>query len=308
MFLAILETVDIQSLDALLALGVLHPAIEPPTALFAEQLFLQHAQHQIGGAERLPSLVVGASVVDGVGNVHEGIKAYQVRGAEGRTLGVPDQRAGQEVDLLDGEVQLLHGTHDVQHAEDSDTVGDEVGRVACDDDALPQSPVDEVLESGRDSGIRRRTGDDLEQVKVARRIEEVGPEKVTAEFVVKVLHHGVDGQPRCVGADDGSGFAMLGRPRENLALDVKVFLDDLDDPVGLGDALPVILEITHFDLRGEVLDEERRGPRLQSSAQGIVAKTVAHDRVIESEALGRFLWRQLTGYDVEHDRGDAGIG
>ena len=81
--------------------------------------------------------------------MNEGVEPDQIGGAERGALGVPDQRAGQEVDLLDRQAHLLHDADHVEHGEHADPVGHEVGRVAGDDDALAQSSVGELLRGSR---------------------------------------------------------------------------------------------------------------------------------------------------------------
>ena len=71
--------------------------------------------------------------------------------------------------------------HDGEHREHADAVGDEVGRVLGADDALAEArhqPGFEVVEQ-RAIGLRRR--DQLDQMHVARRVEEVDAAEARAQ-------------------------------------------------------------------------------------------------------------------------------
>ena len=59
------------------------------------------------------------------------------------------------------------------HAEKADAVGDEVRRVACLDDPLAKPFVGKASQEFDDGGVGVGGGNDLEEVQVARRVEEM---------------------------------------------------------------------------------------------------------------------------------------
>ena len=86
----------------------------------------------------------------------------------------------------------------------ADAIGDEIGRVLGEHDSLAQHHVAEVRDRVHHLRQRFRSGDDLQQLQVARRIEEVGAQKVPAEFFAESFDDAADGDARGVRTDDGA--------------------------------------------------------------------------------------------------------
>ncbi len=152
--------------------------------------------------------------------------------------------AGQCVHLLDGEVELLHQPHDVDHAEAADAVGDEVRRVLGVDDAFaqPHARRSAAMACNR-RGVGLRRGNDLQQAHVARRVEEVRAEPVPAELSLKPSAMACHGQSAGVGGDDGARLAHGLHLAQQRALELQVLHHGLDDPVALGQQVEMVVEV-----------------------------------------------------------------
>ena len=106
------------------------------------------------------------------------------------------------------------------------------GRVLRDDDALAEPPVGELGDAADDRRIGVGGRDDLEQVQVARRIEEVRAEPVLPERVGPAFGDARERNAGGVRADDACRRAIALDAREQRLLDVEPLDDRLDDPVG----------------------------------------------------------------------------
>ena len=109
--------------------------------------------------------------------MRDDVDAREIGRAERRRLRAAGEHAGEHVGFVDREAVLLHQPNREHHAEHAESVGDEAGNVLRDDDALAENAIAERAR-GVDRFLRRvRRRNDLEQVQVARRIEEVHAEK-----------------------------------------------------------------------------------------------------------------------------------
>ena len=110
-------------------------------------------------------------------HVRQHVESHHIGEPESAGARPPDRGPGERVHLLDGEVLLLHQPDRLQHDEDADPVGDEVGRVAGEDHFLAEPLIARNARRPRSAaGSAVRRGDDLHQPHVTRRIEEVGAE------------------------------------------------------------------------------------------------------------------------------------
>ena len=112
-------------------------------------------------------------------------------------------------------------------------VADEVRRILGHHHALAETMVGEMADGLDHLGPRLRRRDDLEQMEIARRVEEVCAEPVPPEVVAPPLRERRDRNARRVGGDDRTGAADGVDLREQSALDVELLDDRFDDPVAL---------------------------------------------------------------------------
>ncbi len=115
--------------------------------------------------------------------MHQHVEPDNIGGAERGRLRPADGRAGAGVNFFDGEVHLAHQAQHVEHGKSADAIGDEVGRVLGNDHAFAHLPVAEVAERGEHIGARLGPGDQLDQLHVARRVEEMRAGPVLLEIV-----------------------------------------------------------------------------------------------------------------------------
>ena len=98
-----------------------------------------------------------------------------------------------------------------EHGEGADAVGDEIGRILGAHHALAQRAVAEIGERVEHFGPRGRAGNQLDQLHVTRRIEEMRAGPMLLEFGGEPGGDLADGQAGGVGGDDGAGAAMRRR-------------------------------------------------------------------------------------------------
>ena len=151
----ILERLPIDGLDLTLGPGAL---IEALATLIAQPSAIQHALEESGHLKTLAPGVVGHGVIEVRIDVRPDVEAHQIAETEGSRIRQADQRAGEHVHFLNGVVALLHVLVDGGAEEAADAVGDEVGRVLADHDALAEALIavaDNVLQE-EGIGIRPR--------------------------------------------------------------------------------------------------------------------------------------------------------
>ncbi len=102
-------------------------------------------------------------------------------------------------------------------------------------------------------------GDDFGQVQVARRIEEVGAEKVMAELGIEAVGDLGERNAAGVGGEDGAGGAEGGDALPEGALDFEILGDGLNDPFAASDAAEIVFEVAGSDERFGGVREEGDG-------------------------------------------------
>ena len=128
----------------LLVVALAGALVEALAALFAEPSALDHLREEGRQHEALAPRIVGDQLVKIARDMRPDIQADDIEQAIAGALGQSDQRAGERVDLFDGEAifdgQLLDGGAE----EAADAVGDEVGSVLARHHALAEMAVGEM--------------------------------------------------------------------------------------------------------------------------------------------------------------------
>jgi len=123
-------------------------------------------------------------------------------------------------------------------------------------------------------------------------------------MLLKVFGHAfgneMDGKAAGVGRDDGAGFAELRDTGEEFALDLEIFSDDFDDPIGFGDAGKIIFEIADRNFLGESGSKKSGGTGFSCGF-----KADADDFVSVGWGGVRL---EIGRNDVEEDAREAGVG
>ena len=148
--------------------------------------------------------------------------------------------------------------------------------------------------------LRRRMGrgDELEQVQVARRIEEVRAEEVRAELFREAFGDLSDGDAARVRGDDRARPPELLHALEEPALDLKVLDDGLDDEVAVLYPRQVVVEVADGDERRGFGCEEGRGLRPLSGLKPRARDAVAHLAGVGRQPSRLLLRRQFRRRDV----------
>ncbi len=170
-----------------------------------------------------------------VGHRGGNVDPDEVQRPERCALRPADERPGQVVDLVRPDAQLLgepEGDHEAVNAE---PVRDERRRVARDDGPLSEvagGVVTHRINAGRVGLVH---GNELEEARVARRVEEMRPQKAAPEPLAAPLAERADRQAARVRADPARAVGEDGvNPLEQPALRLRLLHDRLEHPVGIG--------------------------------------------------------------------------
>ena len=195
-----------------------------------------------------------------------------------------------------------HELHRLDHALDPDPVADEIGCVLGPDDPLAEDPFAKVGHEGKDFRQGLFSGDDLQKFHVADRIEEMGPEEMFAEILAQSFAHGLQGDARGVGRDDGALSAHAVDPLEEILLDLQVFDDHFDDPVAVFDLVEIVFKVADGNPRGVLWLHEQGRAGFDDGVQAGFGDAVAGDRV------AFFFIFQIEGDNVQQQRFHSGTG
>ena len=265
--------------------------------------------HIVGRLEDGLALVVGAIVLDPIGHMDQGVQAHHIAGAEGGALRAAHGRAGQLVHRLDAEAHVLHGVEQRLYGKHAHAVGDERRGVLAEygglAEAVPAVRHEEVDQGGVASGVR----DDLQQGEVARRVEEVRAAEAGLEVVAPALGEVADGDAGGVGRDRRARLAVLFDLVEDEPLDVEPLHDDFDDPVAVGDARHVVLEVARGDPAGEGLPVQGARLGFDAGLEVTIGRAVSRAffcRQVEEQHLMAGLGEVACDGTAHHARSEDG--
>ncbi len=273
--------------------GLARLAEEAGLRLLAERALRdQRRQHRRRAEQQMPR-IVGQRVVHRLDDVRHRVQADDVAGAVGRALRAADRRPGQRVDDVERQSVALGVGHRRQHREDADAVGDEVRRVLGADHALAQRRDDEGLEGVEQRRVGVLLRDQLDQVHVPRRVEEVDAAEALAHVGGKRAGELVDRQPRRVGRDHRVRREVRPDLRVQAVLPVHALGDGLDDEVAPGQQREIAIVVGGVDVCDAVLGRQRRRLELRETVD-----------CLADNAVGVAL---LRGKVEQHD-GNVGVG
>ena len=187
----------------------------------------------------------------------EDVEPCDVHRAERRALRPAECGAGDGVDLLDRVRPRFERAQHLDDAVDADVIGDEVRRVFRDHDAFAEPAIREPRHEldGRGIGVGR--WNQLEEMQVARRIEEVCAEKVAPKVVASPFGERRDRNAARVRRHDRARPADAVDALEQRPLHVGALQNGLHDPVDGRELLKVGVEAAGRDERGVVRGEKR---------------------------------------------------
>ena len=112
---------------------------------------------------------------------------------------------------------------------------------------LPRAKTAQSTDRVDDGLVCVGRGNDLQQREVSRRIEEMGSQPPTAEFVAAPLGNGGNGYTRRIGTNYRVGAAMRFNLGHQRLLDVETFDDCFCDPVAILDPGQIGVQSAHGD-------------------------------------------------------------
>ncbi|KFB72553.1 MAG: hypothetical protein AW09_002256 [Candidatus Accumulibacter phosphatis] len=201
--------------------------------------------------------IFGQGVLHGLDDMCQGIEANDVGGTIGGTLRATDDRTGQRIDDVETESEALRVMHHREHREDTDTVGDEVRRIARTHDALAEArdqPRFEMVEQRRISGSGR---DQFDEMHVTRRIEEVDAAEARTQCFRQTFGEAIDRQPRGIRGDDRSGRNEGCDLAIQIVLPLGLFGNGFDDQVAIPEQIEVLQIIGGVDVADAILRRQR---------------------------------------------------
>src|SRR4029077_9523563 len=119
----------------------LHALIKAAACFVAEPAALHHFLDECGNMPHFARFIVGNVFVNIADDVDQHVESNDVGGAERGGFRLADSRTGTSVHFFDGHVERLHLAQDIEHRVGANAVGDKVGRVFGDDNALAQAEV-----------------------------------------------------------------------------------------------------------------------------------------------------------------------
>ena len=266
------------------------------TGLLAQRALGDQRVQPLRRLEECMPRVVRQGVAHGLDDVGHGVQADHVGGAVGGRLRAADQRAGQAVHFIEAQAELLGVVDGRQDREHADAVADEVRGVLGVHHALAQGGDQELFQAFQHGGIGGGGRDQLGQVHVARRVEEVHAAEAVAQLFGQHVGQLVDAQAGGVGGQ----HRVVGHERRDLLvqvlLPVHALGDGLDDQVAVLQLLQAGLVVGRGDGFGQRLAGQRRRAQLAQ-----VGDRLQHD------AVGRaFLRRQVEQHGVDARVGEVG--
>lgn len=272
--------------------------VEAAARLLPERALLDELREHGGRLVDREERIVGEVVLHRLDHVRHRVEADHVRRAERRRLRAAEAAARQVVDFVEAQAELLGLGDHGEDREDADAVRDEVRRVLRAHDALADDARQERLELVEDLRPRVRGRDQLDQVHVARRVEEVHAAEARLQLVGEAVGQRRDRQARRVGREDRVRCDVRRDLLVQVVLPVHPLGDRLDHEVAFGELRDVVLVVRGFEIFRVVLHAERRGRQLLQ-----VLDRLQRDAVFRA-FLGRQIEQQHGHARIDEMRGD----
>ena len=235
---AVILSGQVQHLDVLADL-----AEEAGTGLLPEcTLFNQRAEPGRCLEVRVPG-IIREGVIHGLDHMRHGVEADDIGGAVGRALRAANGRPGDRVDRIEAELELLGVVHGGEDGEHADAVANEIRRVLGEDDALAEGRGEEGFQPGKQGRIGLPIRNQLDQVHVARRVEEVDAGEARAHGRRQSLGEGIDGKARSVAGNESRIRHMRRNLLVKIELPVEAFGNRFDDQVAALEQVQVLVVV-----------------------------------------------------------------
>ena len=226
-------------------------AVPATLALAARVALGDHLFEQLGLAEFLAEHVALVDVlVERLGDVRAEVEAHEVHELEDARVRNAEVATGQRVGFFNRHAVVFRSIGRCLNPERAQAVRDEARRVLTVDNLLAQRHVTGLAQRVHNVlvGVVRRH--QLQQLHVARRVEEVRDGKALGPRRVHAVGEDRQRNGRGVRGDDGIRLHHARELLVKILLDVSTFDDDLDDPVHVREAVEVVFEVTRRDVLG----------------------------------------------------------
>ncbi len=204
--------------------------------------------------------------------MHKHVDAGQVRRAEDGGARTSDQRAGQCIDFIDLKIALLHQVDCLDHPVHTKTVADKTRHISSAHRSFAQHLSSEPLDGLDTRGVRLGSRNGLEQVQVARWIEEVRTEESLSEAVRTSLDQTIHRNARRVAGDDGRFGEQTIQSLEERAFGLELLDDCLDNPITRPQLIEIVLGIADFDQGHPAGIHEGGGSRLERAVESTLGR------------------------------------
>ncbi len=249
--------------------------VKPLAGFVAEPFLLDHLLLEFERQKALAPGIVRNKFVQIGSDEPPHVEAHQIEQAEAGAVRNADERSGERVHFFDAEIFFQHHLADGAAHETTDPIGDEVGRVLGAYHSFAEAPVGKLFDIGENRRIGFRARDQLHQMQIARRIEEMRAQEVAAETGREAFRDVGERDAAGVGGKDGIGFARGFNFVPQRALGLEVFDDGFDNPVAVRELSEIVLEVARFDERGFIVGEESAGTLLQGVLNALQRRRVA---------------------------------
>ncbi len=297
--------VEYMELSAARALGLF---VESGAGLVAKGLGRDQPRDDLQQPECFTALVFGHGMVQIVGHMRQHVQANQIAEPECRSFGITNQWTRQRIHFRDG-VAVLHC---IQHPDlagiGTDAVGDEVGPIFGDNRAFAELLATPLPHKRHDLGLGLRRWDQLQQLKVARRVEEVRAQKVRPKLSAASGCNLLNRYARRVARHNRLRLAKPIDPCHQRLLGHELLNNHLDNPVGIAQLVEVVLQVAERDKLGGIGGKQRGRLGLKLSFPQALDDSIANLGRGQREAFGRILRVQLAGRDIQQRDRQAGAG
>src|ERR1043166_5387485 len=160
---------------------------------------------------------------------------------------MPYRFAGYLIDLGRRQAHLKHFVNGDHHSERADTIGDEIRTILRWNNSFTEPLIEKAGNFARDLAAGLRARNDLDQLHIPRRVEEMNSEKMLLEIVGEGLDDRCNRQAARVRRDDRAWFAIIFHLCKELVFDVKIFYDSLYQQIAIIQLLDFVDKIAGPD-------------------------------------------------------------
>ena len=164
-------------------------------------------------------------------DVSKYVEAYEIEGAKGRSLWPADGGPRDLVDLFDRVDVVEHCANRMQRAESADAIRNKVRPILRDNNSLAESFIEKAKHRTGDFRLGPFGPNQLDQMHVSRRIEEVHAEEVRPKIFRPSFSELAQRDTAGVGSNDRAWLPILLDSFVQAAFDFKVLDNGFNDQI-----------------------------------------------------------------------------